>query len=69
MISCKKCHGDNYILLGCCDGRECGCQGQPVSITNCPDCNPYGKEKPSDYINEWINKLEYVGVKNENIKV
>ena len=58
---CKECHGDNYILQGCCSGRECGCMGQPVSITNCKQCNPKGlSEHMGEYVKQY-DMLEYVG--------
>ena len=57
---CEKCHGENFILLGCCDGLECGCEGQPVSVTNCKTCNPDGLAEMGEYVAHY-DHLEYVG--------
>lgn len=60
--TCKECHGDNYILIGCCSGRECGCMGQPVQLTNCNKCNPDGDKKAGDEILKYTHQTEYIGV-------
>lgn len=57
--SCKECKGDNYVLLGCCNGQECGCMGQPVALTNCTQCNPKGEMEMGEYIKQY-EMLEYV---------
>ena len=57
---CKECSGENYVLIGCCNGRECGCMGQPVAVTNCKQCNPSGLEPMGDYVSEY-DMIEYVG--------
>lgn len=62
MSNCDKCAGDNYILLGCCSGRECGCMGHAVQSTNCPECNPLGDKEPGIDIAPEMEYLEYVGV-------
>lgn len=36
---CKKCMGDNYVALMCCNGRECGCMGLPTDFEPCEKCN------------------------------
>lgn len=57
---CKDCQGDNFILLGCCNGRDCGCMGGPVQVTNCKKCNPNGLAEMSKDIARY-DMLEYVG--------
>lgn len=61
MSKCKTCGDEHYLLLGCCDGRECGCMGQPVQMTNCPDCNINGTKNVGDYTKYYSDKVEYVG--------
>jgi len=48
------------MLLGCCNGRECGCMGGPVAIMKCPDCNPDGKKEPLGAALEYSKYLEEV---------
>ena len=62
MSGCKKCNDEHYILLGCCSGQMCGCMGQPVSMTNCDECNPDGDKPLGDYVKEYAERVEYVGV-------
>jgi len=62
---CKDCWGDNYILQGCCSGQECGCMGQPVSMTNCEKCNPDGTAEMGEYVKQY-DMVEYVGVNPSN---
>jgi len=62
MPRCLDCQDESYILLGCCDGRECGCRGGPVSITNCKSCNPKGDASMGEYVGSYEQHLEYVGV-------
>ena len=47
-LLCDLCFGYNYELIGCCDGRSCGCQGLPVDAKPCHKCNPDGKKEPSE---------------------
>ena len=61
-VTCKKCDGEGYILGGCCNGFECGCRGQPVSLTNCKACNPDASAPLSAYMAEYADYVEYVGV-------
>lgn len=57
--ACAECNGDRYILIECCDGRECGCMGQPVSMENCTACNPNGDAGGSEYIRQYADKIEF----------
>ena len=67
---CKGCRDDKYILQGCCSGRDCGCMGQPVSMTNCKICNPDGSaELPNDEnFRFYAEHVEYVGDKLDRCK-
>ncbi len=58
---CRSCDDDHYILHGCCDGRECGCMGQPVSMSVCMDCNHDGKKEVSGYAAEYAHGIELIG--------
>lgn len=64
MSECKTCTDDKYILIGCCDGFECGCRGMPVALSNCKECNPDDdKEMSLDMKDlEYIEHLEFVKV-------
>jgi len=68
MNDCNKCDGDNYILLGCCSGHECGCMGQPVQMTNCKLCNPKGDADlpENENFREYAEHVEYIGVELDN---
>jgi hypothetical protein len=37
---CEKCGSPvyGYVEQRCCDGRECGCMGLPLSPCWCPKC-------------------------------
>ncbi len=59
-MNCAECNGENYILNGCCNGRECGCLGQPVSFTNCKTCNPNDDKPMSDEIEQYAIHIEKV---------
>lgn len=50
--TCKTCGGYNFVLLGCCSGRECGCRGLPVDAGQCLDCNSNGAKEPSEQAKE-----------------
>lgn len=56
---CKKCDGDHYIIYGCCSGRDCGCMGQPVGMTNCQECNPKGELPPEGSTKGYAPYIEY----------
>jgi hypothetical protein len=58
--SCGTCDDDHYILHGCCSGRECGCMGQPVLMTNCADCNPNGDKPLGDGVACYAEHVEYM---------
>ena len=62
MSRCKKCDDQNYVVLSCCSGHECGCMGQPVQITNCVDCNPEADKHIGSELeqHEHIEHLEFV---------
>ena len=58
---CEHCENDRYIINGCCSGYQCGCMGQPTSITNCVKCNPDGDLEPSKSISDlpYFKYLEF----------
>lgn len=56
---CLECQDEHYILHRCCDGRECGCAGQPSLRTNCTACNPNGDKDLGPYVSDWENCVEY----------
>ncbi len=60
MPFCIDCQDEHYVLIGCCDGRECGCMGQPVQMTNCKKCNPNNDKPMGEYVGDWIDKVEFV---------
>lgn len=55
---CLECKDEHYILHKCCDGRECGCRGQPSLMTNCT-CNPDGDKDAGPIVSDWENCIEY----------
>lgn len=59
--NCDNCENDRYIVEGCCSGYQCGCMGQPTSITNCTSCNPEGDLEPSKSISDlpYFKYLEF----------
>ena len=57
---CKKCHDEHFILDGCCGGRECGCMGQPVSMSNCDQCNLDERKPMGDYVTQYAEHVEYL---------
>lgn len=66
---CDKCYDDLYILHGCCSGRECGCMGQPVSMSNCVACNPLGDKEPAGNAKYYAELVEYVFVSEDALNV
>ena len=63
MSNCKECNGDGYVVLGCCSGRECGCMGRPVAVSNCKECNPLASLPMSESLKEESKHLEYIGAR------
>lgn len=59
--SCAKCGDERYILQGCCSGRDCSCYGQPVSMTNCSECNPLGDKGLGETVKPYADIVEYIG--------
>ena len=59
MPRCDACGGDRYILHGCCSGRDCGCMGQPVLMTNCTECNPAGDAEVPVHMDIYARHVEY----------
>ena len=69
--SCNTCSGYNFVLLGCCSGRECGCMGQPVESEPCKDCNKDGAKDPTqqakqDYPWFFMNAKEFAEYEKSN---
>lgn len=60
--NCSKCHDEHYILGGCCGGQECGCMGQPVSMSNCDQCNLDESKSMGDYVRQYAERVEYLPV-------
>jgi len=61
VCDCENCNNERFILLGCCDGRMCGCMGQPVAMEPCEACNSDGKLEPAGYVAEFADHVEYLG--------
>ena len=61
-MNCNKCGDQNYIVGHCCSGHMCGCMGMPVTITNCPTCNPNDNKEIGEVLgsNEYVKHLEWV---------
>jgi len=57
---CSYCDDEHYILQGCCDGRECGCMGQPVSMTVCKECNEDGNKPIGNYVASFAPYVEFL---------
>jgi hypothetical protein len=58
--NCKECDGDNYTLGYCCNGYQCGCMAQPVTITRCKTCNADGEKDPGIRLKDILPYLEEV---------
>lgn len=58
--TCSYCDDEHYLLQGCCDGRECGCMGQPVSMTVCKECNADGNKPIGDYVASFAPYIEFL---------
>ena len=65
MPSCLECQDERYVLNGCCSGRECGCMGAPVSLSNCIKCNPKGDKDPGDTVKSWMEHVEYIPIEDK----
>ncbi len=59
-MNCNECGDEHYILIGCCNGYQCGCMGQPVNITNCKKCNPEGDKPIKGSLSEYAEIFEYI---------
>jgi hypothetical protein len=60
LVVCKKCQDEHYMLVGCCSGHECGCMGQPVSMSNCVQCNKNEDKPMGNYIKQYVEHVEYI---------
>ncbi len=59
---CSYCGDEHYLLQGCCDGRECGCMGQPTAVSVCKRCNPDGKKEMGEYTESYAQYVEFIEV-------
>ena len=57
---CRDCNNERYILHGCCDGRECGCMGQPFAVSVCKYCNADGKKEMGEYTESYAQYVEFI---------
>lgn len=42
---CNECCGTGAVAVRCCDGRECGCYGQPIDYRPCKCGTPFPTEE------------------------
>jgi len=52
---CPSCGGTGVVGIGCCDGSDCTCRGQPIDFRACT-C---GADQPSEdvlknYLPKWV---------------
>ncbi len=53
---CIECGGSGAMAVLCCDGRECGCHGQPVEFIECHLCDrPFPR---TEQIASWLATVQ-----------
>lgn len=60
-MGCDKCNS-GFVFFTCCSGRDCGCMGLPVQVTNCKFCNKDNNKPDSNDLEiiKYIEILEWI---------